>query len=316
MTNVLVLMQMPEAMRKEIAEGIAAAFPDLKIDVVDHHSKVDPYIENAEILITYGPHMADHVLRDGPKIKWIQALTTGTDGIDDLPSLRKEVLLTSMHGTHGRPVSEAALCGMFVLSRHVVPAVRHQEQKVWERQPARLLDGKTVGIFGIGAIGQALAPKCKGLGMTVIGIDPATPVAAGVDRMVTWELRAEVLPQLDFIVSLVPSTPQTKNIFDADFFAHAKHGAYFVNVGRGATVNDDALLAALRSGKIAGAALDVFKVEPLPPDHPYWSMDNVFVTAHNAGLHDESERGKLPILCENIRRYLAGDSNLINLVKH
>jgi D-2-hydroxyacid dehydrogenase (NADP+) len=260
--------------------------------------------------------MADHVLRDGPNIRWIQALTTGTDGIDDLPSLRKDVLLTSMHGTHGRPVSEAALCGMFVLSRHVPAAVRHQKQKIWERQPARLLDGKTVGIFGVGAIGQALAPKCKGLGMTVIGIDPLTGAAAGVDRMVTWDMRAEVLPQLDFVVSLVPSIPQTKDMFDADFFSQAKQGAYFVNVGRGATVNDEALLAALRSGKIAGAALDVFKIEPLPPDHPYWSMENVFITAHNAGLHDESERSKLPILCENIRRYLAGDTNLINLVKH
>lgn len=316
MTNVLVLMHMPEPMRQEIAQGIAKAFPDLKIDVVDHHSKVDPFIGEAEILVTFGPHMADHVLRDGRKLKFIQALTTGTDGIDDQPSFRKEVLLSCMHGIHAQPVSEAALGGMFALCRHIPWAARLQERHAWDRQPASLLNGKTVGIFGLGAIGQALAPKCKGLGMTVIGIDPVQKSAPGVDRMVTWADRAQILNLLDYAVGLVPSTPETADMFNAAFFAGIKQGARFINVGRGATVDDDALIAALRSGKIAGAALDVFKAEPLPADHPYWSMENVFITGHNAGLHDESMQSALPILCENIRRYLAGDTNLINAVRH
>ena len=182
MTSVLLISTFPEPVRKQYYDHIRAAFPELTVNVVDHHSKVDPYIASTNVLLTFGTMMAYHVLRDAPNLKWIQALGTGTDGIDDLPSLRPEILLTSMRGIHGPPMSEAALAAMLALSRKLHRTMRNQERHAWERPQPTLLDGKTVGIFGLGIIGSALVPKCKALGMSVIGVDPLNPDVPGLDR--------------------------------------------------------------------------------------------------------------------------------------
>jgi len=316
MTQLLILVAQPEPIRRRYGERLRAVFPQLTVNVVDHHSRVGPYIESAEVLLTYGSMMSDQVLAAAKSLKWIQALTTGTDQIEGFPSLRRDTILTSTRGMHGAPVSEAALTAMLVLSRDFPRAVRQQERRVFERYIPRLLDGKTVGILGLGVIGSALAPRCKALGMTVIGIDPLKPAVSGLDRLVGWDEAASVLPDLDFLVLLVPATPATRGIVDAKVLSSMKPTSYLVSLGRGEVVDDDALIEVLRQGKIAGAALDVFSKEPLSADHPYWSLANVIITPHLGGVCDDYPERALPIIEENMRRYLAGDiANLINLVK-
>jgi len=314
--SVLILLNHPEPVRRKYYEGIRAEFPGLTVDVVDHHSKVGPYIASAQILLTYGMSMADHVLSEATQLRWIHALTTGTDGIDNLPSLRPEVLLTSTHGIHGAPMSEAALMAMLALNRDFPRAIRNRDRRAWERWPARLLEGKTVGIVGVGLIGAALAPRCKALGMTVVGVDPVQRSVPGVDRMVAWDQVMQVIGDLDFVVLFVPSSPSTRGMINLELLTAMKPTAYLVNLGRGDVLDDEALIRVLKEDRIAGAALDVFREEPLPQDHPFWSLGNIIITPHLGGAFDEYPERALPIIQENMRRFLAGDTvNMINIVK-
>jgi len=164
MTNVLIVLTLPEVVRLQYFDHVKKRFPEVSLDMVDHHTKVDPYIAAAEVLITFGPHVANHVFEKARNLKWVQALGTGVDGIADQPGLRKDVLLTNMQGFHGAPVSEAALLAMLALARDLPRSLRQQARRRWDRFPVKLLKGKTVGIFGVGTIAAELAPKCKALG--------------------------------------------------------------------------------------------------------------------------------------------------------
>jgi phosphoglycerate dehydrogenase-like enzyme len=316
MTNVLIVLTLPEPVRMQYFNHLRKAFPEVKLDMVDHHSKVDPYIGAAEALITFGAHMADHILEKGKKLEWIQALGTGVDGIVDRPPFREGVLVTNMHGLHGDSVPEAALMLMLALARDLPRALRSQHERKWDRYPSRLLKGTTVGIFGVGAIARSLAPKCKALGMKVVGISSAPREMEGFDRMVPRGELERAVAGLDFLVLLTPYTPETRGIVNAKVLSAMKPSAFIVNLARGGIVDEEALARALRERKIAGAALDVFATEPLPPDHPFWSMDNVIVTPHLGGFHDRYAEQALPTVEENLRRFLAGDvKNMINVVK-
>ena len=161
--------------------------------------------------------------------------------------------------------------------------MRNQERHAWERPQPTLLDGKTVGIFGLGIIGSALVPKCKALGMTVIGVDPLKPDVPGLDRNYTWEEALPIVPEFDYVVLFIPSSARTRNIINAQFLATMKPTSYLVNLGRGDVIDEEALVKVMQENRIAGAALDVFRKEPLPEDHPFWSMDNVVITPHLGG---------------------------------
>ena len=154
MPNVLILTEVQEAMRARYKAMLLERFPQLTINVVGHHSDVDPYIADVDILLCFSPPMADHVVRDASKLKWIQALGTGVDNIVDLPSLGKEVVVTNVRGIHGAPVSEATIAFMLSLARDMPRSVRAQEQSKWERWPSALLAGKTVGILGVVLIAE------------------------------------------------------------------------------------------------------------------------------------------------------------------
>lgn len=316
MTQVLILLTLPEKVRTRYYDHLRTTFPQVTVNMVDHNTKVDPYIGTADVLITFGPMMADHVLAKAANLKWIQALGTGIDGIVDQPSLRRDVVVTHMHGFHGAPVSEAALMSMLALARDLPRALRSQRSRQWVRFPATLIRGKTVGIFGIGAIAVELAPRCKAMGMTVVGITSAKRPVAGFDRMFGREELVTAVRDVDYLVLLTPYTPETRHIVNAAVFAAMKTGSTLVNLARGGVVDEAALIEALQKGKLAGAALDVFAKEPLPDDHPFWGMDNVIITTHQGGFFDGYPDHALPVVEDNLRKFLAGDyKNMINIVK-
>lgn len=317
MTNLLIMLTLPEKIRNKYCDHLKAKFPDVNINMVDHHSKVGPYIGDADALITFGAHMSDHVLKEGTKLKWVQAVGTGVDGIIGEPSLRDDVLVTNMSGRiMADSMSEAAVMLMLALSRGLARALRSQGRRKWDRFPARLLNGKTVGIFGIGAIAADLAPKCKVFGMKVEGISSVVRSVPGFERMYRRDELAQAVRGFDFLVLLTPYTPETHGIVNAKIFDAMKPTGYVLNLARGGVVDEDALLAALQAGKIAGAALDVFVEEPLREDHPFWTMENVIVTPHLGGFHDQYADRALPAIEENVRRFLAGDTqSMTNVVK-
>jgi D-2-hydroxyacid dehydrogenase (NADP+) len=317
MTNLLIMLTLPEKVRNRYYSQLKAKFPGINIDMVDHHSKVGPYIGSADILVTFGAHMSDHVLKEGANLKWVQALGTGVDGIVGEPSLRDGVLVTNMHGEiMADSMADAAFLSMLALSRNLPRALRNQSRRTWERFPSRLLNGKTVGIFGVGMIAADLAPKCKAFGMRVVGITSTKRELPGFDRMVGREELERTLPDLDYLILLIPYSAETRGIVGAKVLSAMKPSSFLINLARGGIVDEESLVNALKDGKIAGAALDVFATEPLPEDHPFWAMENVIVTPHLGGFHDEYAHRALPTVEENVRRFLAGDTrNMINVVR-
>jgi phosphoglycerate dehydrogenase-like enzyme len=298
-------------------DRLRAAFPQVKVDMVDHFTKVDPFIAETDVLITFPSMVRDEVLRKAPRLKWVQALGTGLDGLIDLPSLQPEVTLTSVRGIHGAPLSESALCSMLALARRLPRAIRSQDQHKWDRWPSSLLAGKTVGILGVGAIALELAPRCKAFGMRVVGISGAADrTPASFDEMRRRDDLARAVADLDYLVLLCPLTPETKYIVDARILAAMKPTSHLINIARGGVVKESDLVVALKEGRIAGAALDALEQEPLPPDDPLWSAGNVIITAHLAGYNDEYIDGALPIIAHNMNCFLAGKpGDMIHVVE-
>jgi phosphoglycerate dehydrogenase-like enzyme len=318
MTRVLVLMALAEESRRRFREFFAAKFPAVAATVVAHHSELAPHIADADVLMSFGKPLgpgADAIIAQAARLKWIQCLGTGVDNIADLPSLRREVVLTNMHGVHGPAMSEAALALMLALARDLPRTARNKEARSWERWPANLLDGKTVGILGVGAIAGALTPKCKAFGMTVVGITATPHEVAGFDRMRPRDDLVRVAGELDHLVLLAPYSAATHRIVNETLLAAMKRGSYLVNIARGGLVDEDALARALHSGHLAGAALDVFEAEPLPGDHPLWRAPNLIVTPHVAGYDAGYDERAFVIIEQNMRRFLAGEpERMINII--
>ncbi len=308
--HLLILNQSAEDYKK----ALAPKFPELSIHAVAKEEEIGNFIEKMDILLTI--RISDHLIKKASKLKWIQALTTGVDYIINLPSLRKEVLITSARGIHGPQMSEMALLLMLALNRNFPQIIRNQDQRVWERWPGKLLYQKKVGILGVGVIGEEIARKCKAFGMTVFGIDIVKRKVDAVDYFYGPEELLQVIQEVDYFVIVAPNTPQTQKLVGAKVFSSMKPTAFLISIGRGEIVDEEALIHALKTGQIAGAALDTFWTEPLPKDHPLWEIKNVIITPHVGGLSDIYVEQVLPIFEENLRRFLQGEKrNLINLVE-
>jgi phosphoglycerate dehydrogenase-like enzyme len=310
-------LTLPEPVRSQYRDRLRRRFPEITIELVDHHSKTGPYIAAADALVTFAPMLSSQVLESAKRLKWIQALGTGVDNLIDQAALRKDVIVTNVRGIHGAPVSEAALAAMLALARGLPRAIRAQDERQWRRFPAQLLHDKTVGIFGMGQIAEALGPKCKAFGMRVVGVTSAPRNIAGFDRMHRREELAQVVGDFDFLVLLTPLTAATRNSIDTQIFAAMKPTSYLINLARGGVVDEPALIEALNDKRLAGAALDVFSQEPLPVDHPFWSMPNVIITTHQGGFCDVYIDYALPTVETNMECFLNSDFNgMINVVAH
>jgi D-2-hydroxyacid dehydrogenase (NADP+) len=316
--TLLIILRSHERIRTQYYNGIAQTFPELNVNIVSTVADADPYLADADIIVTHGPHLedkADHVFANAPKLKWVQGIGTGVDNIADRPALRDDVIVTNIHGVHGAPMSEAAMLLMLALSRKLPRSLENKSQHKWDNWPSRLLSEKTVGIFGMGSIAEAMAPRFKAFNMTVLGITSAVREVVGFDRVYDKSKLIEVMRELDYFIVLTPYNPQTHHIIDAKVLGAMGPDSYLINLARGGVVDETALLSALRSKQIAGAALDVFAQEPLKPDNPLWDLDNVIITCHQAATHDNSARNNLPTIQENIRRFLTNDlRNMKNVI--
>ena len=289
-------------------------FPELQIHAAIDEDEVGEFIEGTEIIIT--KRISDDLVKRASKLKWIQSMLSGVDNMINLPSFKEDVLFTSSRGIHGPQMSELAVLLMMLLTRNFYRIMKDQENHIWERRPAGLLLGKKAGILGVGVIGKEIARKCKEFGMTVYGLTRTKRDMEWVDHSYGKDGLMEVLGEVDYVINLVPLTPDTSHMIGTNQFSGMKPTAFFISLGRGATVNEEALVQALENGEIAGAGLDVFQMEPLPRDHPLWDLKNVIITPHIGGRSDIYSDQILPILEENLRRYLKGERReLINFVE-
>ncbi len=308
--NLLILEQLAE----EYKRLLKPKFPEVNVHAAKNEGEIGDFIEKANILLAF--RISDGFLKRATQLQWIQSLATGVDYILNLPSLRKEILLTSTRGIHGPQMSELAFLLMLALNRNFPQNVRNQDQGLWDRWPSKLLYQKKVGIFGIGTIGEEIARKCKAFKMEVYGIDIIKRSLDTIDHFFGPQDILKVAREVDYLILVAPNTPETEKIIGKDVLSSMKSTAYLISIARGELVDEDALMDALKSGKIAGAALDAFMQEPLPANHPFWKMKNVIVTPHIGGMSDIYVQQALSIFEENLRRFLKGErETLVNVVK-
>ncbi|MEY4846002.1 MAG: hypothetical protein RL312_2283 [Pseudomonadota bacterium] len=292
-----------EAYRK----AITAAGLDQRIRLEELPRNTTPstaQLQEAEAMLTWGPPAG--TLAQMPKLRWAQALTAGVEHWLARTDLSPGLTLTCARGTHRVQMPENILGALFHITKPYAAIVGDNAASTWTRRVSSTLAGQTLGILGLGAIGQELARKAAALEMRVIGTRRATGALAHVERVYTPEETDEVLAQSDFVVLLLPATPETENIINATRLARMKKTAWLLNFGRGALVDDAALVAAAKSGTIAGAILDVFRQEPLPKDDPFWGTENILVLPHIGGLHPARDSMVAALLVENLRRFLDG----------
>lgn len=314
--NVLLILPQAENPGGVYERELSAAFPGHSFECVAHHELAAVPARSAEVLMTFSPFMSDRVLQEAPKLRWIQVLGSGVDGVTNLPSLRREVIVTSGHGVQAAPVSEAALSLMFALSRELPRMVANQAARRWERWPSQLLEARTLGILGVGRIAEALARKARALGMRVIGVSSNVRELANFDRVHPTEALRDVVGEMDYLVVLTPHSAQTHHLVDARVLAAMRPTAFLVNVARGGVVNEADLVAALRAGQLRGAALDVFQEEPLPSSSELWSLPNVLISPHLGGLNSSYPQSILPLVIENLTDFAAGRfDRMRNLVR-
>jgi phosphoglycerate dehydrogenase-like enzyme len=263
-------------------------------------------LQEAEAMLTWGPPAG--TLAQMPKLRWAQALTAGVEHWLARTDLSPSLTLTCARGTHRVQMPENILGALFHITKPYAAIVGDNAASTWTRRVSSTLAGQTLGILGLGAIGQELARKAAALEMRVIGTRRATGALAHVERVYAPEETDEVLAQSDFVVLLLPATPETENIINAARLARMKKTAWLLNFGRGALIDDAALVAAAKSGTIAGAILDVFRQEPLPKDDPFWGTENILVLPHIGGLHPARDSMVAALLVENLRRFLDGAS--------
>lgn len=236
---------------------------------------------DTEALLAWGapsgllPHM--------PKLRWVQALTAGVEGWLALPDLPAQITLTCARGTHRESMPENILGALFHLTKPYAAIVEDQKRVQWTRRMAMPLNGKTLGILGLGAVGQEVARLATALGMRVIGTRRSGAPLPGLAEVFPPERTPDVLAQSDFLLLLLPATPETENFINAERLAQMKPGAWLLNFGRGHLIADVDLIAAVQAKHIAGAVLDVFRQEPLPAVHPFWTTGGILVLPHIGG---------------------------------
>jgi phosphoglycerate dehydrogenase-like enzyme len=239
-----------------------------------------------------------------PKLRWVQAMTAGVEGWLALPDLPPNVTLTCARGTHGESMPENIIGALLYVAKPYAAAVENQKHGTWVATVAQPLTGKTLGILGLGAIGAEVARIAAALGLRVIGTRRRPESMPNVAKVLPAERTPEVLAESDFLLLLLPATSETDNFINAERLAQMKPGAWLLNFGRGHLIKDDDLIAAVKAKKIAGAMLDVFRQEPLPAEHPFWTTEGVIVLPHIGGPHPQRDRIVARLLVENLGRFL------------
>lgn len=292
---------------------IRAAAPGARLEKTLDRARLLDLAPEADVMV--GWNLPREVVQRAARLRWIHSTAAGVDQLLYPEVLERGTLLTGSSGIHATSISEHVLALALAHSRRLPQAIRQQAARRWDRPPTIgwELAGQQMGILGLGAIGQALAARAAALGMRVIGTKRSPGVLPGVERVLGPDGLDEVLRDADVLVIILPLTEETRGLIGARELALMKPSAFLINVARGAIVQETALIEALGAGRLAGAGLDVFEREPLPQDSPLYGMEQVIVTPHVSGAVPGYYDRAIPLFCENLRRYLAGEP-LLNVV--
>lgn len=259
-------------------------------------------------------------LKAAPDLRWVQTFSAGTDLGVYQEMLVRGLAVTNSAGASAPAVAQTAVTGLMALARQFPRAAEAQRRRAWEPLYAepepRDVEGQAALVIGTGPIGQEIGRLCRAFGLRSIGVrrDPGAGIPPGFDAVAGFAALPDLLPGTDWLILACPLTETTRGLIDARALALLPPGRHVINVSRGGVVEEEALLAALRSGHLAGAFLDVFTLEPLPPDSPFWDLPNVIVSPHSAAASDGLPERVAAIFCDNLRRWARGET-LRNLAR-
>ena len=330
-----VAVMLTSPLEREHVECVASAFPD-QIEVIfrpdlmpapryiaDHgdpawrrnpaqEQEWHRLLARAEVLLDFPQHEARPLLELAPKVRWVQTTSAGVGPLVQRLGLQdSHLIVTTASGIHAQPLAEFVFAALLYHTKELGRLIEEQRTHQWHRFAGVELAGRTMAIIGPGRIGREIARLAGAFRMRVVAMgrdgDPSRAASLGVDRLYSREDLHLMLAEADCLVVCAPLTPETEDLLGAAEFAALKPGAVFVNIGRGAIVDEQALLRGLREGRIAFAALDVFREEPLPADSPFWDMPNVLINPHSASTVATENAKLTELFVQNLGHYLAGE---------
>jgi phosphoglycerate dehydrogenase-like enzyme len=300
----------PDKLPDEWLAQVKAAAPDMRVLVTRDRADILAALDEIEIAVLYFPL---DLLPRARNLRWYQQWAAGTDWLlKHSEAVDLDFILTNTSGIHAIPISEHIFALLLAFGRKIARAVHYQARGEWmpdeEKRGVFELADKTMALVGVGAIGERTARVAKAFDMRVVGVRrrPGKSVSH-VDAMYGPDDLLDVLPEADFVVLTVPLTSETRKMIRERELRAMKPSSYLINIGRGGTIDESALIRALQKGWIAGAGLDVFEEEPLPADSPLWGMENVIITAHYSGFNPYYDERAMAIFFDNLQRYRAGE---------
>jgi phosphoglycerate dehydrogenase-like enzyme len=295
-----------------MAEAIRTRWPEMRVLHLPDYDQLPPELAEADIFVGYS--LRAEQLKDAKKLKWIHSTAAGVAQLM-YPELRDSgIMVTNPSGIFSVPMSEHTLGLLLALSRNFPDCVRQQDRTVWSQQkiwdkPQHLseLNGKVLLIVGYGSIGREVAKRAKTFEMKVWGVTRSgTGDRAYVEKIFAPAQLHEALPEADYVLICAPETAETKHLIGAAEIAKMKRGARLINIGRGSLLDEAAMMQALESGALGGAALDVAATEPLPAESPLWTAPNLFITPHTSGVSDRLWNRQTEILIALLERWFDG----------
>jgi glyoxylate/hydroxypyruvate reductase len=276
-------------------------------------------LAEAEVLYDFPRGHTRDLAQVAPKLRWVQASIAGAGEVAKKAGLvETDIVVTTASGVYSGSLAEFVVMAMLQHAKGLERLRRDKAERAWRPAYVDTLEGKTLCIVGIGNIGRAIAGRARPFGMRILGVKRTVhdedPARNHADALYGTDRLHEALAEADYVAVTLPGTPETYHLVDEEAIRSMQKGAYFVNVGRGAAVDERGLVEALREGHLSGAALDVFEVEPLPRESPLWELDNVIISPHSTdNLPGLTNRLQTDLFCENLRRYLDGEP-LINVL--
>ena len=269
------------------------------------------YINQVEVVVC--GNLSDDLLAEAPVLRWIMFWSAGMDGKARPGLLERNISLTNASGVHGPNIAEHVLAWMLMFNRRMDFHYKMQIEGKWRREPetnrreASELTDKTLGIVGLGRIGEALAKRAKAFDMRVVATKRdlnSRYEGNDIDELIPMSKLPELLSQSDHLCIALPYTPLTHHLFNEDMLGHCKTGSFLYNIARGKIIDESALIQALKSGKLAGVGLDVFEQEPLQAESELWTLPNVLITPHTAGLTPLYFKRTAELFTANLKRYI------------
>ncbi|WP_025782769.1 D-2-hydroxyacid dehydrogenase [Sporosarcina sp. D27] len=309
MTNALLTFPIKEKFRQELTER----FPQIHFDFSDT-------IEGARdkevtILVTYGSDLTEEILDQLTELKWVMVASAGVDKMPLKKLGERGILVTNVSGIHKTPMSESVLAHILSLNRALPLIQEQQKQKVWEKMKSSELRGSNALILGPGAIGGEIGRLLQAFGVYTIGCSRSGGNHDGMDEDISFSHIGDRLTEADYIISVLPSTQETRWILDSSHFQQMKKSSVFMNFGRGDLVKEQVIVEALQQGEIAHAVLDVFEQEPLPVESPLWEMKNCTVSPHVSALSAKYVERALEIFKENLQVWLSENREFKNVIE-